>query len=235
MKDKKNKLLLLKFKNKKDSNLRNVYILFLQNCKLFILALLKKKKRYDFNFDNSKVTNVYLKNTLVNTYLSMTINNKIVFAKSSGLVGFQKKKRRVKAAAYKLGKDLSSLLQSLIYQNKIGYFNINLVGYSRYYRAVVSSLRKTIRYALKTKKISSSALDWKNKLKQWRLRIKLIEYFFKRKFKINKTQLDYEKHLESQLKKTAGIVFFLKKIYDRTSPSHGLMRKSKTYYNNRYW
>lgn len=221
--------------NKLDSNFRNFFILFLRSCKLFILLLLKKKKRYDFRLEAKKTTNVYLKNTLVNTYVSMTIDNQIVFAKSSGLVGFKKKKRRVKAASYRLGKDLSSLIQTLIFENKIGSFNINLVGYSRYYRAIVSSLRKSIKYALKSKKISSSASEWKTKLKQWRLKIKLIQYFFKRKFKISKGQLNYEKHLESQLKKSTGVVFFLKKIYDRTSSSHGLMRKSKTYYNNRYW
>ena len=43
-----------------------------------------------------KVTNVYLKNTLVNTYLSMTVNNQIVFAKSSGSVGFKKKREELR-------------------------------------------------------------------------------------------------------------------------------------------
>ena len=127
------------------------------------------------------------------------------------------------------------LLYSLIISNKVGSFNINLIGYSRYYRAAVSSLRKTIKSALKVKKLNNSSNDWKNKLKQWRLKKKLIQYFFKRKFKATKAQLVYEKHLEMQLKKNAGIIFFLKKIFDRTSPSHGFMKKSKTYYNNRYW
>ena len=216
-------------------SVKNFFIFFLRNCKVLIILLLRKKKRYDFVFDMQKVTNVYLKNTLVNTYLSMTVNNQIVFAKSSGSVGFKKKKRRVKAAAYKLGKELAVLLYSLIISNKVGSFNINLIGYSRYYRAAVSSLRKTIKSALKVKKLNNSSNDWKNKLKQWRLKKKLIQYFFKRKFKATKAQLVYEKHLEMQLKKNAGIIFFLKKIFDRTSPSHGFMKKSKTYYNNRYW
>lgn len=216
-------------------DIKHLYLLFLQNCKILIFFFLKKKKRYDFIFDSKKIANVYMKNTLVNTYLSMTVDNKIVFAKSAGLVGFKKKKRRVKAAAYKLGKDLSSVLYLLILENKIGSFHINLVGYSRYYRAAVSSLRKSIKSALKSKKLNVSSVVWKNKLKQWRLKKKLIQYFFKKKFKVTKSQLTYEKYLEHQLKKSSGVVFFFKKIYDRTSPSHGLMRKSKTYYNNRYW
>lgn len=218
-----------------NSGIKSLFFLFLRNCKVLIILLLRKKKRYDFVLDKQKITNVYLKNTLVNTYLSMTVNNQIVFAKSAGSVGFKKKKRRVKAAAYKLGKELSSVLHLLISNNKVGFFNINLVGYSRYYRAAVSSLRKSIKSALKIKKLNSVSNDWKNKLKQWRLKKKLIQYFFKRKFKATKAQLVYEKHLEAQLKKSAGIIFFLKKIFDRSSPSHGFMKKSKTYYNNRYW
>ena len=75
-------------------SVKNFFIFFFRNCKVLIILLLRKKKRYDFVFDMQKVTNVYLKNTLVNTYLSMTVNNQIVFAKSSGSVGFKKNLRQ---------------------------------------------------------------------------------------------------------------------------------------------
>ncbi len=215
-------------------SLKDFFIFFFKSSNSFVFLLLKKKK-YNFMLDKSKITNIYIKNTLVNTYLSMTINNKIVFAKSSGSVGFKKKQRRVKAAAYKLGKDLSSVLQSLIVNNKIGFLNIILVGYSRYYRAIVSSIRKAIKSSVRLRKTADNVAGWKSKLKNWRLKKKVIQYFFKKPFKFTKTQLEYEKYLESQLKRSVGMVLFLKKIYDKTSIPHGGIKRSIYHNNNRYW
>lgn len=193
-----------------------------------------KKKKYDLLYDNKKKAVLTIKNTLVNTYLSLSINNKIVYAKSTGMIGYRKKQRRIKSASYKLGKDLSLVLKSLISQNKIGSFSINLVGYSRYYRAIISNIRKAIRLGVKSKLIDPNSLFFKKKLKFWKLRKKLIQSVLKKKLKLPRLYLQYEKYLESQFRKHSGF-FFKKHILDKTAVPHGTLRPVKNYYNNRYW
>ena len=215
------------------SSYQNVFSLFIRVYKKMILSFFKKRK-YDFLYDHKKKAVVTIKNTLVNTYLSLSINNQIVYAKSTGMIGFKKKQRRIKSASYKLGKDLSLVLKSLISKNKIGSFSIDLVGYSRYYRAIISNIRKCIRLGVKSKVVDPHSLVFKKKLKFWKLRKKLIQSVLKKKLKLPMLYIQYEKHLESQFRKYSGF-FFKKHILDKTSVPHGTLRPVKNYYNNRYW
>ena len=151
------------------------------------------------------------------------------------MLGYKKKQRRIKAAAYKLGKDFSLILKNLISLNKINAFNISLMGYSRYYRAIISNLRKAIKLGVSSKIIDKNTFLLRDKLQLWKLKKRIISSSLKDKLKLPKSFLSYERHLESQLRRNLGLYFFKKKIYDKTSVSHGQMRSMKNYYNNRYW
>lgn len=212
---------------------KNIFNLFIRVYRKMILSFFKKK-RYDLFYDNKKKAVFTIRNTLVNTYLSLSINNNIVYAKSTGMIGFKKKQRRIKSASYKLGKDVSLVLKSLVSQNKISSFSVALLGYSRYYRAIISNVRKAIRLGVKSKITDKNSLSFKKRLRFWKLRKKLIQSVLKKRLKLPRLYVQYERHLESQFRKHSG--FFLKKhILDKTSVSHGTLRPLKNYYNNRYW
>lgn len=138
--------------------LKQLAILGLKSVKPFVFLKVQNKKKYSFKLKKNKIGRIFIKNTLVNTYLSLTLDKNIVYAKSAGMLGFKKKQRRIKTAAYRLGKDLSFVLARLISERKLGEISFDVKGYSRYYRAIISSIRKTLK-----RKSTSSKFSWKSK------------------------------------------------------------------------
>lgn len=209
--------------------------ILLSHYSFFVKKILNKKKYYNYLsvFLNKPKAVIHVKNSSVNTYLTFSIDGKVIYAKSAGALGYRKKYRRVKVAAYKLGRDLASKLVGFIKVHNIQSINIALEGYFRFLNAIISSIKRELSKYIGES--CESVFFWRGRLRDWNRKKKNVELRFRKVFKPTKSQLRYEKHIEEQVKKYKIPVGGLRSLYDYTSVDHGGIKKRIRYSDKRYW
>lgn len=209
--------------------------IFLKRYWLPLGNVLNKKKYFLYLpllSEKPKAT-MHIKSTDVNTYLTFSINGNVAYSKSAGAIGYKKKFRRVKVAAYKLGRDLAIKLALILKKYNIYSINIALDGYFRYTNAITSSIKREL-----SKYISESCKSvffWRGRLRHWNRKKKNMELRFRQIYKPSRSQLRYEKYIEDQVRKYKVPVGGLRSVYDYTSPDHGGIKKRVRFADKRYW
>lgn len=201
----------------------------------FVKKILNKKKYYAYlsAFLNRPKAVIHVKNSSVNTYLTFSVDGKVIYSKSAGALGYRKKYRRIKVAAYKLGRNLASKLVGFIKAHNIQSINVALQGYFRFLNAIISSIKRELsRYIGRS---CASVFFWRRRLRDWNRKKKNVALRFRKVFKPTRSQLRYEKHIEEQVKKYRIPVGGLRSLYDYTSIDHGGIKKRVQYSDKRYW
>lgn len=209
--------------------------IFIKYYFFYIRRLLTRKKYYNYlsNLINKPRATIHIKNSSVNTYLTFSLDGKVTYAKSAGIIGYRKKYRRIKVAAYKLGQNLASKLGELVKSHNIQSINIALEGYFRFLNAITSSIKRALSKYIGES--CQSAFFWRNRLRDWNRRKKNVQLRFRKVYKPTKSQLRYERHIEEQVKRYKVSVGGLRSLFNYTSVDHGGIKKRVRYGDKRYW